>query len=62
MTYKQTFDEYLMCKCIDDTHALDDDLPDAFEGWITEQDIEDVISWAQRWHDEQIKIKSKQDD
>ena len=32
--------------CLEDTHALDDDLPDTFEDWITEQDVDDIIAWA----------------
>ena len=45
MKYKN-FEEYLMMVCAEDTHALDDMLPDVYEDWIAEQDIEDVIDLA----------------
>lgn len=38
-----------MEKCINDTHALDDDLPDVFESWVSEQDVAQVIEWAEEW-------------
>jgi hypothetical protein len=44
-----------MEKCIEDAHAIDDMLPDVFENWIMEQDIEDVIDWMEKWHSELIQ-------
>jgi len=45
-----TFEQFLMTKCMEDTHALDDDLPDVYEAWIVEQDVSDIIKWATEWH------------
>lgn len=44
------FEQFLMVKCMEQTHALDDDLPDVYEAWIVEQDISDIIKWATEWH------------
>ena len=35
-----------MMFCAEDTHALDDMLPDVYEGWIVEQDTERIIKLA----------------
>jgi hypothetical protein len=51
---KETFNEYLMGKCEEDTNALDDDLPDTYVEWIGVQDIDDIIEWAEKWHKEQV--------
>lgn len=58
---KETFFEYLMVKCMDETHALDDDLPDMYESWIVEQDIEEIIEWADKWHIEQLNYLAKRE-
>jgi len=56
---KESFKEYLMGRCLEDTHAPDDDLPDYFEDWIVDQDVYDVIKWAALWCEEQISKLSK---
>jgi len=48
-TAKETFQEYLMARCMEDTHALDDMLPDVYSDWITSQDVEDIIEYAEKW-------------
>ena len=48
-TAKETFQEYLMARCMEDTHALDDMLPDVYNDWITSQDVEDIIEYAEKW-------------
>lgn len=48
--------EYLMERCMDDTHALDDMLPDVFEDWLGELDVDDLVSYAEIWHKEQLEI------
>ena len=57
---KETFEEYLMGKCMEDTHALDDMLPDVYEDWIGEQDVEDIIEWAEKWNKEQLARQFKE--
>ena len=49
-----SFEEYLMGICAEDTHALDDMLPDVYNDWITQQDVEDVIDWARKWYRENV--------
>jgi len=48
MTYKNFYD-FLMVKCIEDTHALDDMLPDVFESWICDADVEDIMEWGDEY-------------
>ena len=45
MTYKN-FDEYLMSVFIDIEHPTDDMAPDMYESWVAEQDVQDIIDWA----------------
>ena len=47
MKYKNFF-EYLMSICIEETHCLDDMAPDVFESWLVDQDIDDIIEWANK--------------
>lgn len=44
-----TFYDFLMAKCQEYTHALDDDLPDVFESWIVDRDLMEIINWAEEW-------------
>jgi hypothetical protein len=60
MNKKETFREYLMEKCMNETHALDDMLPDVYEDWITAQDVEDIIDWAEKWAKPTTPVDSKQ--
>ena len=48
MKYKNFF-EYLMVICMEETHCLDDMAPDVFESWLPEQDIEDIMEWADQY-------------
>jgi len=50
MKYKNFF-EYLMSICIEETHCLDDMAPDVFESWLVDQDIDDIIEWANKYGD-----------
>jgi len=54
MTYKN-FEEYLMCKCMEDEPSFTDDMyPDVYESWIVEQDIDDVIRWADLYGEHKV--------
>lgn len=44
------FEDFLLVKCMEQPHALDDDLSDVYEAWIVEQDVSDIIKWATEWH------------
>ena len=48
---KQTFEDYLR-----DTHAkvytgTDDNMPDAFDNWLTDLQADDFMKYAQWWGD-----------
>jgi len=49
MKYK-TFDEYLRAMHFQENqHLLDDDLPDAFDDWLSNIDANDIIDYAEEW-------------
>jgi hypothetical protein len=52
--YKETFTEFLQRMHMEDEPmVLDDDLPDAFEGWLENQGIDLIIAYAEKWQVEQ---------
>ena len=54
MKYRD-FEQYLQFKFLEDEpQVLDDDIPDAYESWIVEQDIDDVIKWADEYGNEKF--------
>lgn len=51
-----TFESYLQEQFFrDEPMTLDDDFPDAFNDWLDRQDVNDIITYAQRWGDKLIK-------
>ena len=38
----------------DEPTVLDDDLPDAFDAWVSELGSELLIAYAEKWHSEQL--------
>ena len=49
MKYRD-FEQYLQFKFMEDEpQVLDDDIPDAFNDWIEQQDVLDVIEWADEY-------------
>jgi len=46
MIYKD-FDDFLMNVFTEETNLLDDDIPDGFEDWIVEQDVESIMRLAE---------------
>ena len=52
--YKMSFDEYLQGKLMEEEYTLlDDDIPDAYDAWLGEQDVELIIAYAEAWCVEQ---------
>ena len=53
-----TFEEYLK---IQHQHMqpeiLDDDLPDAFDKWLVELQVDEIIKYADQWHEELEAIR-----
>ena len=48
--YKPDFEFFLQMKHMEqEPQILDDDLPDAFNDWIVNQDIDDIIYWANEY-------------
>lgn len=46
---RQTFEDFLQEKHAENYNGTDDDMPDAYEAWVCELDLEEVITWAQEW-------------
>lgn len=45
----QTFEDFLQEKHAEDYHGTDDNMPDAYETWICELEVGDIIERAQEW-------------
>jgi len=45
----KTFEEYLQEIHAQDYHGTDDDMPDSFDEWLTDLQVDDVIAYANRW-------------
>lgn len=55
-----TFEEYLKDIHGDDYCGTDDDMPDRFESWLVDLQIDDVIEYAEHWHTQELKsMRSK---
>jgi len=55
---KQSFEEYLMDKHADQYIGVDDNMPEDFNNWLTEElGAEDIIDYAEKWHIEQGAVK-----
>lgn len=49
------FEEFLTDKHAEDYHGLDDEMPDAFEAWLVELDIDTIIDYANEFADLKVK-------
>jgi len=54
----QSFLEYLQMKHGEKYEGFDDDMPDAFEEWLEEQNQYDLVEYAEMW--KALLIKNKQ--
>lgn len=59
------FEEYLKEIHAEDYHGTDDDMPDAFEGFVTDMDLAEVIEHADdfarlafKYIDDEIKVEA----
>ena len=49
MKYK-TFEEYLEHRCFEENPTvLDDDMPDFFDSWLGDQNVEAIMIYADGW-------------
>jgi len=46
---KNDFEEYLKDKHAEGYNGTDDDMPEAFDSWLSELDGEEYISYAEDW-------------
>lgn len=46
---KKDFESYLIEKHAAQYEGLDDGMPDDYEDWLQDLDIQDVIVWANEW-------------
>jgi len=61
MKIKITFEEFLAEKhCEQNPEILDDNLPDAFNDWLTYIDVQDIIDYANEYTNK-IIIQVKKD-
>jgi len=45
-----SFEEYLQDQCFElNPTVLDDDMPDFFDSWLGEQDVDSLIIYADSW-------------
>lgn len=57
MNMKETFEEFLgRMHMEDEPMVLDDDLPDAFDDWISNIGSDLMIAYAEKWHIEQLIV------
>ncbi len=48
-----TFTQYLEAQCFDENpEILDDNMPDFFDNWLSEQDVDTMIIHADGWMNE----------
>lgn len=45
----ETFEDYLQDIHSKNYHGTDDDMPDAYEKWVCELDVAEVIEYAEAW-------------
>ena len=43
----QTFEDFLQEKHAEDYHGTDDDMPDAFDHWVSNLEIQEVMDYAE---------------
>lgn len=43
------FEHFLQDKHAEDYHGTDDDMPDAFEGWLENQQVDDLMQYADQF-------------
>ncbi len=51
---KETFEQFLERLCFDiNTTVLDDDMPDFFDNWLANAEVEDMMRWGQMYGESQ---------
>lgn len=52
----QGFESFLQDKCFEDHMVLDNDMPDYFDNWLTEQDTTTITAYAGIYAHQQGKL------
>ena len=60
LTKNQTFESFLQDKHMEDYHGLDDDAPDAYEGWLENLQIDDFIAYGQEYGKQEYELGLEQ--
>lgn len=45
----KTFEDYLQNTHAQDYHGTKDDMPDAYERWLCDLDVAEVVEYAEAW-------------
>lgn len=45
----KTFEDFLQTKHAEQYHGTDDMMPDDYNDWICNQDVNDIIDWAEKF-------------
>ena len=50
------FEDYLMLKHGEQYGGLDDEMPDDYEKWLADLDVQELIDYANQWRDYEVKL------
>lgn len=59
-TKNQTFEQFLADKHMENYHGCDDDAPDAFDGWLENLEIQEVMDYAQEYGKQEYELGLEQ--
>lgn len=48
------FEEYLQDIHGEDYHGTGDDMPEGFESWLVDLQVDDIIAYAEAWHKSEL--------
>lgn len=54
-----SFEDYLKEMHAQDYHGTDDDMPDAFDNWLVELQVDDLIGYGDKFIEDTISYNSK---
>lgn len=54
------FEEFLQQKHAEQYKGTDDDMEEDYERWIMELEIEQIIQFAEKWHDIEMRNKYRE--
>ncbi len=54
---EETFEQFLEALCFEinaDQSVQDDDMPDFFDNWISNQNVDDIIKWGNLYGEKRV--------